>query len=83
MPSNSSLFQTTPSHELAISTRPPPTFYFQRQLCVLALGPRLLQSHLHLCAPQKASQNPGITALVLTTTSPLKSQMHLIVHLST
>jgi hypothetical protein len=77
MPSNSLVLQTT--HEFAISIGSLPSFYFQRRLNVFTLGPRLLQSHLHPCAPQKASQNLRIVALVLTTTSPLRGRTHFIV----
>ncbi len=57
-------------------------FYFQRQLGVLTSGPRILQNHLHLCAPQKASQSLGNVTLVLTT-SPLKGRTHFTICPST
>jgi hypothetical protein len=35
MPLSNSLPQTIPFHELVISTKPSPAFYFQRQLSVI------------------------------------------------
>jgi hypothetical protein len=45
--------------------------------------PAYYKATLYPCAPQKASQNPRIATPVLTTTSPLKSRMHFVVHPST
>ncbi len=80
MPLSNSLLQTILFHELAISIRPLPTFYFQKRLGVLlTLGTHLSQSHLHSCALQKTSQNLGIVKLMLTTTSP-RGWPHFVVH---
>lgn len=83
MPLNNSLWQIVLFHKLAISTRPPSTFYFQRQLGVLiAWGSHLLQTHLHWYAPQMVLKNLRTITSMLMTTSLLKSWTLSIVRFS-
>jgi hypothetical protein len=70
MPLSKWLPQIVYFHELTISIRPLPTFYFQRQVGVLlALGLCLSQTHSHPYAFWMALQNLRIITPMLTTIS--------------